>query len=515
MHYSPQIALLEAITCALMLLFYFWHSWHYDRLKSMFRLKRVKSSQEGLDPTNSFHLVMRAFPFPTHRGRPITLNSLGWSGEGIVHLEELAFWFFLIHLKDTSPPWFKSAFFRAFVILSIVSSGALICIVGASKPNVMLTQAILMTVATSFNTSVTCGFFWVFSKFPRWLKDLKQRGAPSELIIRLHGFGTLNQIRMIFRLIFTLPLLALSMDGLMAQPVLNKRVWVIDLIVMTSTVAFAAQGIMTLLIFLPRNLSKECGFSQDEHAGQEKTSDQPLLHCGLDSGCVSRLSTDPPKQPRPPSPTTSTYSLGEKRQSYGSDMSPVNYTTAEATTNSYSLGDINICGNLEVNSNLNNETSFQTRSTLTKHGRDYNRSSFATPGSIQICSPGTSQMSMENSHVSRKFVSPSTTRSPNFPPSTNEFSSSLAQGNSVPFALTHFPRYFAPSERRAFESCDGGSSRSFRTMSRAFSLNQTLPIPSAASQQTAQLHPIHPAIRYFKSPIDIASTWFPEEENIS
>ncbi|KAI7957066.1 hypothetical protein MJO28_004161 [Puccinia striiformis f. sp. tritici] len=386
----------------------------------------------------------------------------------------------------------------------------------------MLTQAILMTVATSFNTSVTCGFFWVFSKFPRWLKDLKQRGAPSELIIRLHGFGTLNQIRMIFRLIFTLPLLALSMDGLMAQPVLNKRVWVIDLIVMTSTVAFAAQGIMTLLIFLPRNLSKECGFSQDEHAGQEKTSDQPLLHCGLDSGCVSRLSTDPPKQPvgplplqRPPSPTTSTYSLGEKRQSYGSDMSPVNYTTAEATTNSYSLGDINICGNLEVNSNLNNETSFQTRSTLTKHGRDYNRSSFATPGSIQICSPGTSQMSMENSHVSRKFVSPSTTRSPNFPPSTNEFSSSLAQGNSVPFALTHFPRYFAPSERRAFESCDGGSSRSFRTMSRAFSLNQTLPIPSAASQQTAQLHPIHPAIRYFKSPIDIASTWFPEEENIS
>jgi hypothetical protein len=32
---------------------------------------------------------------------------------------------------------------------------------------------------------------------------------------------------------------------------------VIDLIVMTSTVAFAAQGIITLLIFLPRNLSKE------------------------------------------------------------------------------------------------------------------------------------------------------------------------------------------------------------------------------------------------------------------
>jgi hypothetical protein len=113
-----------------------------------------------------------------------------------------------------------------------------------------------MTFATGFNLSVTCAFFWVFSKFPAvsfrveiqyahqnsetnsllnivWLfgsgwrtwKNEAQSAfcsfsieftsvfeilcfqlntllppplQPAELLIRLHGFGTLNEIRMIF-----------------------------------------------------------------------------------------------------------------------------------------------------------------------------------------------------------------------------------------------------------------------------------------------------------------------------
>lgn len=98
-------------------------------------------------------------------------------------MEELAFWIFLIHLKDTSPTWFKSRFFQAFIMLSILSIGIMVCIVSVLKPNVMLTEGVLMTVATGFNTLITCAFFWVFSKFPSWLRDLTKRSAVRFFII--------------------------------------------------------------------------------------------------------------------------------------------------------------------------------------------------------------------------------------------------------------------------------------------------------------------------------------------
>ncbi|KAA1063696.1 hypothetical protein PGTUg99_026343 [Puccinia graminis f. sp. tritici] len=274
---------------------------------------------------------------------------------------------------------------------------------------------------------------------------------------------------------------------------------------MTSTVAFAAQGIITLLIFLPRNLSKECGYSSEESAKQDKTFHQPLLNGGVESGCISRLSsgpitepTGPSTTPRPPSPATSACSLSEKNKSYSPAMSPVNRSMGEALDQPYDLAEINSGRNIYRNSDL---TNFQAPSTvLTKHRRDFDRSSFVPQELIQFCSPGTSQLSVENSPDSRIFCLPSTSRSPNILHSKNEFiSPPLAAGSSVPFPissrLTHFPRYFAPSERRAFESCDGGSSKSFRTMSRSLSINQTLPIPDKlASQPSERPDLIHPAI---------------------
>lgn len=452
------------------------------------------------------------------------LKALGWSGEGIVHLEELAFWIFLIHLKDSSRPWFRSVFFRVFLLLSLISSGVLVFIVSATKPNVLLTQAIMMTFATGFNTTTTCAFFWVFSKFPSWLEDLKKRGAPAELIIKLHGFGSLNQIRMIARLIFTVPLFALSADGLRVQPVLNRHVWVIDLIVMTSTVAFAAQGVITLLIFLPRNLSKECGFDQDERLNQDKSSQQPLLNRTLKSGCL-----DPTKQRdagalclgRPSSPTTLTCSTSEKHRSYSPDIPTTYFSIRKGISHSFRLSDANSFGNTNWNSDLNNLTKAQTQSVLPKYGREYDRTSYVTQDLVPFSSRRTSHISVEIPHVSDMFSHASKSVSPSFPPSTSGFNSPVPQGNSVHFPitsrLTHFPRYFAPSECRAFESCEGGSSKSLRTMSMSFSINETPSISDMATPQHEQLNSIHPAIRYFKSPIDISSAWFlesPETENL-
>ncbi|KNZ44103.1 hypothetical protein VP01_950g4 [Puccinia sorghi] len=650
MHYSPQIVLLEAITCALMLLFYCWHSWHYDRLQPMFLWKRsVKTTRAELDPTNSFHLIMRfiyliclpisivqaamiayvkyqvgylpverggelfiifsvlcrvcsdrvalrlrveiviGFPVPYTSWAPnhirliyvsYYLKALGWLGEGIVHLEELAFWVFLINLKATSPPWFKSVFFRVrniffsypssadschrwftvllryflfthvlanhlndktFVILSAVSSGALVAIVSASQPNVMLFKLLTALHAEICNVPIDAGslddcgdglqhrdhtcFFLVAERFEKawrgWFdfcflgsRHLTTNSVlipPAELVIRLHGFGTLNQIRIIARLIFTVPLFALSADGLRAQPLLNRYVWVIDLTVMTSIVAFAAQGIITLLIFLPRNLSKECGYGQDDVPKQDKSSNQPLLNRTSVSECVPRLSSDPVKLhsgsstlPRPPSPSTPTLSPSEKHNSYSPTNPPL------------ILSDARSFGNTDRNSNPTNLMNSQTLSGLTRCGRDIDRSSFVPKDLVEPFSPGTSRICMESSPVVGIFASPSTSRSPSWLPPAREFNPAIVvQGNSIPFPissrLTHFPRYFAPSECRAFESFDGRSSKSIRTVSRSFSIKQARPTSHVeALEQAEQLDSIHPAIRYFKSPIDISSACFPE-----
>ncbi|KAA1090893.1 hypothetical protein PGT21_017153 [Puccinia graminis f. sp. tritici] len=257
MHYSPQIAILEALTCTLMLIFYIWHSWHYDRFQPMVRRKNKKTLHSDPEPRNSFHLIMRfiyLLGLPVYAIQGITVAYIKYQ-VGFLPVEMGGY-----PVPYTS--WSPSHVRLITIIYYLKALGELPTLVQKHSFYFPLHQPVLwlkeflMTFATGFNLSVTCAFFWVFSKFPAWLRDLKKRGAPAELLIRLHGFGTLNEIRMIFRLIFTAPLLALSADGLMPQPFLNKRVWVVDLIAMTSVVAFAAQGVITLLIFFAAERSK-------------------------------------------------------------------------------------------------------------------------------------------------------------------------------------------------------------------------------------------------------------------
>ncbi|OAV93538.1 hypothetical protein PTTG_00855 [Puccinia triticina 1-1 BBBD Race 1] len=574
MHYSPQIAILEALTCTLMLIFYIWHSWHYDRFQPMLRRKNKKTLHSDPEPRNSFHLIMRfiylfglplcvvqgvtvayikyqvgylpvemgGYPVPYTSWPPnhvrlintiYYLKALGWSGEGIVHLEELAFWIFLIHLKETSPPWFKSSFFQAFILLSIASTGTLISIVSILKSDVMLTEGVLMSFATGFNLSVTCGFFWVFSKFPAWLKDLKKRGAPAELLIRLHGFGTLNEIRMIFRLIFTAPLLALSVDGLMPQPFLNKQIWVVDLVSMTSVVAFAAQGIITLLIFLPRNLSKECGFNMEESKGRTKgpsNLEHKALNRSSESFELSREHSTSIKQgssllkPILSSPSTTmavTVNGSSEKQKYSKfDVPPLNRHTSVSPSHPFSLSEYGRNGRRSVNS-APNETSCSTplkQKSSINNERKFDRSCCLQNDSAEPFAQSTSQAAeayVQFNPGNKLDASPTfeTDRLANFP---GERKNQPDHGNSISFPitspLTHFPRYFAPSQTRSLETCDTDQTVTSISPHADYS-QQPLPLSTqTSSQPTEHLLPIHPAIRNFKSPINICSTSLPDKE---
>ncbi|KAA1063697.1 hypothetical protein PGTUg99_001217 [Puccinia graminis f. sp. tritici] len=572
MHYSPQIAILEALTCTLMLIFYIWHSWHYDRFQPMVRRKNKKTLHSDPEPRNSFHLIMRfiyllglpvyaiqgitvayikyqvgflpvemgGYPVPYTSWSPshvrlITiiyyLKALGWSGEGIVHLEELAFWVFLIHLKENSPPWFKSTFFQAFILLSLASTGTMVSIVSAFKQDVMLAEGILMTFATGFNLSVTCAFFWVFSKFPAWLRDLKKRGAPAELLIRLHGFGTLNEIRMIFRLIFTAPLLALSADGLMPQPFLNKRVWVVDLIAMTSVVAFAAQGVITLLIFLPRNLSKECGFNMEDSKRQTKAPSN-LGHNALNrSFDFSRERSNSieqefspsalPENPSSPSTTIVVNCNGEKPKSPRSDISTPNRpTSGTSSSQPFSFSDLGQNGTSGI-SDLNNTPCPppSRQKSFMKHERRFARASSCRlqQDPVKPFPQITSQAAKADAKSipeDRLEASPPCD-SEKFSNLRSEMKSHSEHGNliSYPIAspLTHFPRYFAPSQPRSLESWE--TEQTMSTISPRTNYHRPPPsLSQTESQSPENLSSIHPAIRNFKSPINICSTSFQDKE---
>ncbi|KAH9469969.1 hypothetical protein Pst134EA_007240 [Puccinia striiformis f. sp. tritici] len=432
------------------------------------------------------------------------LKALGWSGEGIVHLEELAFWVFLIHLKENSPPWFKSTFFKAFILLSLASTGTMISIVSILKADVMLTEGVLMTVATGYNTLMTCGFFWVFSKFPAWLMELKKRGAPAELTVRLHAFGTLNEIRMVFRLLFTAPLLALSADGLMSEPFLNNQVWIVDLIVMTSLVAFAAQGVITLLIFLPRNFSKECELDTEDskmRAEMPSNSAHTINQCSesldffrRDSNSIEQESPRSYSTPAPsPSTTIVLSSHNAKHRSINCDMSTLNRRTSATFSPPFSFSELGQNHGGLIISDLNHpscSTPLQLRqdiiepsSQITIQGAETHSQAFPRVMVDVPPSPCASEFPSEKTNQPDRggFVS--------FP---------------LPSPLTHFPRYFAPSETHPSESCGTEQAMSLRTVSHRTNYQQpSTSSTRAISQPSARLSAIHPAIRNFKSPIDV------------
>lgn len=566
MHYSPQIAVLEGVTCSLMLMFYFWHSWHYDRFQPMFQRRILKHRREHLDPTNSFHLVMRfiyllclpvyiiqgimvayikyqvgylpvemgGYPVPYTSWPPeysrlifviYYLKAVSWSGEGIVHMEELAFWIFLIHLKDTSPTWFKSRFFQAFIMLSILSIGIMVCIVSVLKPNVMLTEGVLMTVATGFNTLITCAFFWVFSKFPSWLRDLTKRSAPPDLIVRLYGFGTLNQIRMCFRLIFVAPLCLLSADGLRAEPVLNKRLWVVDLIAMTSTVAFAAQGVITLLIFLPRNLQRECGFDKEviKPAGPFH---RPLItNQSFDSLYLPRSPSEPINQSTCFSPLaensdpTLLACVFNESNKVDNIVAPRRLQMDRFAVDQPSgFSQLNTCGGHFMKKYVDNDEAshfmrFETPSSPTRPGYEMDKPALSPRGSVQLLSDvhvrGTTTPLSGSLEAKLDFQSEKRSTKPS--KSASDWTASFQQGNSVSFPIsspvTHFPRYFAPSERRVDASQQTRSISSYRTISDS-PREQYTTSETEIHQPRGNLGSIHPVIQNFQSPIHISSSTF-------
>jgi hypothetical protein len=187
--------------------------------------------------------------------------AVGWSFEITSHLEELAFWLFLLHQGPNQRHWFSSLEFRGWVLGSLIALAGLPTLTVLLRDDVDTQEAWLYFSGSTGSLLVTLWFLIVLWKFPAFLRRVRSEGADPEVVVRLATFNELNRIRIAFRFIFNLSLLTLSIDGILpGKKHVNENLFASDLLAMLGGLGTITSSVLTLLIFFPRSVAKEAGY---------------------------------------------------------------------------------------------------------------------------------------------------------------------------------------------------------------------------------------------------------------
>ncbi|KAJ7099345.1 hypothetical protein B0H15DRAFT_543602 [Mycena belliarum] len=197
--------------------------------------------------------------------------SFAWALELVTHLEELTFWLFLLHQGPKKREWFHSWEFRVW------RSGSLIAILGMplttlmKRHNVETCEAWIFLAGASAGTFTTICFLYVLGKFPGFIRSVKAEGAEPDVVVRLSTFYQLNCIRVIFRFLFTVPLLVMALDGLLDKSlaVIKSPFWS-DILLMTGGMGCFISSAITMLVFFPRSMTIEAGYKAQARSHSPK-----------------------------------------------------------------------------------------------------------------------------------------------------------------------------------------------------------------------------------------------------
>ncbi|KAG6816707.1 hypothetical protein H0H87_003682 [Tephrocybe sp. NHM501043] len=253
---SPTAYLLWAILSSIYLVFLLLHLWHYDRFACLRwdagrqpgAFKRVMTCalstvpllvifsvaltvlkfKEGFNVASDGSITPVPFSMWSTPNRHWVLPlyfvlSVAWSLEHVTHLEELTFWVFLLTQGPEKREWFESWEFRVWTLGSVSSVAGMPTTVLATRHNIDTCLAYIFLVGSAAGTTTTLCFLYVLARFPSFIVHVKSEGAEPDVVVRLATFYQLNRIRVIFRFLFTLPLMALAIDALRPgdHPVIN------------------------------------------------------------------------------------------------------------------------------------------------------------------------------------------------------------------------------------------------------------------------------------------------------
>ncbi|KAF7362470.1 hypothetical protein MVEN_00594600 [Mycena venus] len=204
--------------------------------------------------------------------------SIAWSLELVTHLEELTFWLFLLHQGPRKRDWFHCWEFRTWYLGSLMAILGMPLTTLIKRHNVETCLAWIFLGGSAAGTFTTICFLYVLANFPRFIRSVKAEGAEPDVVVRLATFFNLNCIRVVFRFLFTVPLLVLALDGLFDKSflVVGSLFWsgtleltvlaavqlihVSDIFLMMGAIGCFISSAITLLVFFPRSMTSEAGY---------------------------------------------------------------------------------------------------------------------------------------------------------------------------------------------------------------------------------------------------------------
>ncbi|KAH8103442.1 hypothetical protein BXZ70DRAFT_730080 [Cristinia sonorae] len=290
---SPSAFLLWAVLSVMVFLVY--HIWCYDKFKCLHwssgrqpgAFKRIMTYsylfsvpllavfsvattvikfQEGFIVMSNGQIVPKPLRLYSSHNRawiiPLDLVfSAVWALELVTHLEELAFWLYLLHQNPQKEEWFSSWEYRLWYLGSVVSVIGLPLTAIVTRKNIETCDAYIFLVGASGSTFTTICFLYVIWRFPAFIAHVKAEGAEPTVVVRLATFYQLNLARIVFRFLFTIPLMVLAADGVMAGPhTINRNVFWTDFLHMVGGIGCFVSSTITLLIFFPRSIVNESGY---------------------------------------------------------------------------------------------------------------------------------------------------------------------------------------------------------------------------------------------------------------
>jgi hypothetical protein len=185
------------------------------------------------------------------------LFAFGWSLEMVTHLEELCFWLFLINATSIERNWFQTPYFKTWVIGSIVAILYMPLITIFTRANPLTNEAYSLLAGSLGSLAITIWFIPVLWAFPKFLENLRSEGADISTLVKLTKFSELNTIRVVFRFLFTVPIVILGVDGVRPHIHINENLFATDLLVMISAIGCVVSSAITVVIFFPRSIEGE------------------------------------------------------------------------------------------------------------------------------------------------------------------------------------------------------------------------------------------------------------------
>ncbi|KDR75588.1 hypothetical protein GALMADRAFT_248075 [Galerina marginata CBS 339.88] len=336
---SPTAYLLWAILACIFLVFLLLHLWSYDRFKCLkwdsgrqpgaFKRVMTYSYVATLPLLVVFSVAMTALKFKEgywvtpdgeivprpmslwdtrHRHRLLPLYfvlSVGWSLELVTHLEELAFWLFLLHQGPGKRDWFDSLEFRGWYMGSIIAIIGMPLTTLVKRGDIDTLQAWIFLAGASAGTFTTVCFLYVLARFPGFIQYVKDGGAEPDVVVRLATFYSLNRIRVVFRFLFTVPLLVIAVDALCPPYTIIGNEFAVDFLLMMGGIGCFISSAITLLIFFPRSITRESGYKA-KIISPSNSAKPPAATSPLPDYYTRERGPSTPKAFVPASPTSGT-----------------------------------------------------------------------------------------------------------------------------------------------------------------------------------------------------------------